>query len=170
MPKSLSSHPSTENTSRSSQIIGWTLVLLWCGFIFFMSAHTGNDLDNGSGLVATVKAWLQTALSPFFGPKSDVVSILGHFSEYLVLGTLLAHALSHHPSLSSGILVVSALALGSFYGATDELHQILVPGRFCDVADWITDTLGCAVGILIFMGLRTLRHKRKSSSVQQPKH
>ena len=161
-----SQHSSSSNkaASRKIQIISWALVILWCMFIFFMSAHTGNDLDHGSGLVATVKAWLQTILTPLFGPGSDMASVLGHFSEYLILGALLAHAFSRHPSLSIGVLVVGALALGSFYGITDELHQIFVPGRLCDIADWITDTLGCAVGIAGFLGVRTLYRKRKISA------
>lgn len=153
-------HNDSKRSLRPVQIVAWILVIFWCACIFFMSAHTGNDLDSGSGFIATVKAWLQTLLTPLFGAESDVASVLGHFSEYLVLGALLTHALRYSPSLSTGALIAIALALGSFYGVTDELHQIFVPGRVCDVADWITDTLGCAVGILGFVGLRAANRRR----------
>lgn len=130
-----------------------------------MSAHTGNDLDSGTGFIATVKAQLQALLVPLFGPDNDAASVLGHFCEYMVLGALTAHAFSATPTLnlrqplSAGLLFVCALIFGSFYGATDEIHQIFVPGRVCDLADWITDTLGCAVGILGYLGIKAWRKR-----------
>lgn len=144
------------------QILAWGLVALWCGFIFFMSAHTGNDLDNGSGFVAAIKKQIQMLLTPLFGPDTDIASVLGHFCEYVVLGMLLAHAL--HWPLAQGTLFICALALGSLYGMTDELHQIFVPGRVCDVADWITDTLGCATGIGGYLALRSRRKRKRLSN------
>ena len=37
---------------------------------------------------------------------------------------------------------------GSAYGAIDEFHQYFVPGRDCNVWDWIADTLGVFLGAL----------------------
>jgi VanZ family protein len=31
------------------------------------------------------------------------------------------------------------------YGGTDEIHQYFVPGRSCDVFDWIADIVGAAI-------------------------
>ena len=42
-------------------------------------------------------------------------------------------------------LLLTALA-ASAYGATDEVHQYFVPGRNCNVWDWIADTLGAIIG------------------------
>jgi len=41
---------------------------------------------------------------------------------------------------------VVLLAIGALYGMTDELHQMFVPGRQPDIADWIADILGVAIG------------------------
>ena len=41
-----------------------------------------------------------------------------------------------------GKLALVAVALASLYAVTDEFHQSFVPGRMCDPADWLTDTLG----------------------------
>lgn len=46
-------------------------------------------------------------------------------------------------------LVFFAVAAASLYGVTDEIHQLFVPGRFCDPADWLVDTLGALTGALI---------------------
>ena len=40
---------------------------------------------------------------------------------------------------------------GSAYGAIDEFHQYFVPGRDCNVWDWIADTLGAFLGALAMM-------------------
>ena len=118
----------------------------WAAFIFFMSAHTGTDFD-GEGLVAQVKRWLVSLAAPVFGPETDVVSVAGHFCEYVVFGALLFVALHvTRPAARRGMLMLAAIALASAYGVTDEFHQLFVPGRFCDPADWLTDTLGATVG------------------------
>ena len=128
----------------------WGAVALWAAFIFFMSAHTGSDLDDGSGLVAQVKRWLSALAAPVFGPDTDVVSVAAHFSEYVVLGVLLFVALwQTRPDARRALLVSAAIGLASLYGASDEFHQLFVPGRLCDPADWLTDTLGAALGVAV---------------------
>jgi VanZ family protein len=47
-------------------------------------------------------------------------------------------------------LLLTTLA-GSAYGAIDEFHQYFVPGRDCNVWDWIADTLGAFLGALAIM-------------------
>jgi len=124
--------------------------------IFLASAHTGADLDDGTGLLSEVKRWLFLQLSPLFGPQFDP-SPIGHFCEYLLLGAFLSRALSHH--LHGPQVMLVALLLASFYGATDEFHQLFVEGRSCDPWDWVVDTAGAALGILIVkLWARSRRH------------
>ena len=44
------------------------------------------------------------------------------------------------------IALLAALAIGSLYGITDEWHQLFVPSRSCDPADWAVDTVATLVG------------------------
>ena len=138
-------------TRRAKLVAAWGAVALWAAFIFLMSAHTGSDLDDGSGLVAQIKRWLSALAAPVFGPDTDVVSVAAHFSEYVVLGALLFVALCACNALGTdalwALLVAAAIGLASLYGASDEFHQLFVPGRLCDPADWLTDTLGAALGV-----------------------
>lgn len=46
--------------------------------------------------------------------------------------------------------VAFAVACASLYGATDEIHQLFVPGRSADPADWLTDTCGALLGSVLF--------------------
>jgi VanZ family protein len=36
--------------------------------------------------------------------------------------------------------------VSSLYGVIDEVHQFYVPGRDCNVWDWLADTLGAFLG------------------------
>ena len=44
-------------------------------------------------------------------------------------------------------------AAASVYGVTDELHQYFVPGRNCNVWDWIADAGGSVLGAAIAAAL-----------------
>jgi len=62
---------------------------------------------------------------------------LAHLLTYAVLAWLLR---------KSGLPFFWAATLAIFYGASDEWHQSFVPGRFCDAADLLADSIGAVVG------------------------
>lgn len=126
--------------------VRWCLVAAWAAFIFFMSAHTGSSLS--SGFFATVRQWGEALLNGIFGYHEDPFSPVCHFLEYLVLGVLLSNAMA--PGGRWGRVFLVAVVLASAYGVTDEIHQLLVPGRMCDPADWAVDTAGAALGAAVF--------------------
>lgn len=43
-------------------------------------------------------------------------------------------------------IMLACAALASLYGIVDEVHQYFVPGRSCDIFDWIADSLGAVLG------------------------
>jgi VanZ family protein len=75
---------------------------------------------------------------------------LQHTAAYAVGGFLIARALGGG---WRGALL--AAALGSLYGASDEVHQLFVRNRSSDVVDWMADTLGMLAGA----GLWQLHHR-----------
>ena len=42
-----------------------------------------------------------------------------------------------------------ALLFGATYAIIDEFHQLLIPGRSCDIKDWIADVIGISLGLLV---------------------
>jgi len=75
-----------------------------------------------------------------------------HFIAYVALAAAVGLWFSKKiwakkPMLSFLICVAAASA----YGAVDEIHQYFVPGRSCDIFDWIADTLGAATGAVVIM-------------------
>jgi len=47
--------------------------------------------------------------------------------------------------------VLLTTMVGSVYGAIDEIHQYFVPGRHCDILDWVANTIGSFLGALAMM-------------------
>lgn len=85
----------------------------------------------------------------------------GHFAEYAVLGGLLVFALTDTSR------VLAAVALASAYGVTDELHQLLVPGRMADPVDWAVDTAGAVVGAVVIAWLMRRSARRAARPARQ---
>ncbi|MFQ5751959.1 MAG: VanZ family protein [bacterium] len=108
--------------------------ILWAGLIFI-----------GSSLPST-------SLPSF---AKDIQDLVLHFIEYSIFGVFLA--LASVPSSNRrtwrGYLIVAAI--GIVYGASDEIHQKFVSGRYCEFADFVVDSGGIVFGLTLFvMGLR----------------
>lgn len=79
-----------------------------------------------------------------------------HFSKdklahFLVFG-LLATSILRTPKLRACQLhqLILAAVLASGYGAFDEFRQSLTPGRTVELADWIADTAGAIVAVIVY--------------------
>lgn len=132
------------------------------GVIFWMSANTGNSINHGMGIVSSLKALLSDTALRLFGHPIDV-SPIGHFTEYLIFGALVMNATRLHKPLAIAFAI--AIVIGSLYGVTDEIHQIFVPDRSCDPADWLVDTVATAIGaLMVFLFLRTKRPAGSSTN------
>jgi len=44
-----------------------------------------------------------------------------------------------------------AVAMVSLFGLTDEWHQSFTPGRYVEIADWVADTLGAIVAVMVYV-------------------
>ena len=80
---------------------------------------------------------------------------LVHVLEYGGLGVLWARALGSTSRFRGALRGGSmALMLGMVVGASDEVFQAGVPGRQSSVFDFLADTLGLALAVLIYLGAR----------------
>lgn len=82
-----------------------------------------------------------------------------HFIAYCGLAILLSLALyfQKRSILISSKAFLFALLFILAYGAVDELHQIFIPGRYCDFYDWLADSSGGILGIgIVFLFVRKI--------------
>ncbi len=96
--------------------------------------------------------WALLVLTLTSIPNPSVPSVPGgdkaaHAIMYGVLGGLAAFALVgiRRPVLAHAAALVGIAALA----ALDEWHQLYIPGRSADVADWMADVIGATVALIL---------------------
>ena len=82
-----------------------------------------------------------------------------HFAFYAVLGFLWVRAATEGKKARFCFALWSSLLFASLFAALDELHQLLIPGRFADFADFIANVVGLIAGVFVF---KILFNKRLS--------
>lgn len=145
-------------------VASWLAVVVVAALIFYMSVHTGDELDSSSGIITLIREWLKQAAFTLFGSAVDI-SPLGHFAEYFLFGIVLTNALRLHIPLRKAALI--ALLIASTYGITDEIHQLFVPQRSADPLDWVVDTIAAGLACLL---TAVLLMRRSHVNHTQSKH
>ena len=119
------------------------LVIIWMIFIFIMSVFDSNESANQSNLFVNFISKLFDITN--IQMLSFIVRKLAHFTEYLILGILVSNWLSNYNSRLYLNIIICAI-----YAISDEVHQLFVPGRSCEVRDMLIDIFGAIAGILLF--------------------
>lgn len=102
----------------------WWAPALWAGVILAATSIPGPELPRVPG-------------------RAD---LFAHLALYGVLGWLLARAAGTvRPASLAGWV-----ALASAFGAADEWHQQFIPGRSASADDWVADSLGAALGAIVY--------------------
>jgi len=139
--------------------IAWILIALWCGGIFYMSSRTGTQSSSMSMFIVQE---LQRLIIALFGRlvvpvQEHLVRKAAHVFEYLILGMLLLSGFFSQKK--PGKSVIYSLLIGALYAASDETHQIFIPGRTASPLDVAIDTVGVLAGITLSFILLS-RHYR----------
>lgn len=103
-------------------------LVLWSCLIFALSSVPGGNYPQVSF------------------PYADKVV---HGLLYLVLGLFSAFYFA-----GTGFGLAGAVMYGLLFGASDELHQILVPQRSCSMGDWLADAVGIFLGTGLFLVIK----------------
>ncbi len=87
-------------------------------------------------------------------------STLEHMAEFFILGVFMYRALK--ATKVGRFSLELAVLLGSFYGFTDEFHQLFVPGRVCSPLDLVFDIIGCVIGVLLMRLVVSVRRIKQT--------
>jgi VanZ family protein len=113
---------------------------------------------------AIAYAFLIFVVSSFPSLKSPDIGLsfedkIYHVLEYGIFGVLLQRC-----TKASGFRIpLTVFAIGALYGASDEIHQLFVPGRQCELFDFLADAVGVAFGQFFFLGRQYLQKSRKKN-------
>jgi VanZ family protein len=81
-----------------------------------------------------------------------------HFSAFFVLAILLNLALIYQRKsyLLFKNASIATIIITLSYGAFDEIHQLYISGRYADFRDWLADSSGVIVGIILLNLLKNI--------------
>ena len=149
------------------RILLWVLLLLNMAIIFALSSKTAAESTVTSDAVLAKPMEVYEAFHPekvgnekVYWWFQFIVRKAAHVAEYAALcvwatGLVCAYRVRFAYSLGCGFT--------AFYAATDELHQLLVPGREGKITDWLFDCLGALVGLLIvYLIIRMVRKRTEA--------
>ena len=140
----------------------WLLVALMVSFIFSNSAASAGT---SNGMSLTVSEWVRPVLNTVgLHPETDflnfVIRKLAHFSEYALLGCLIAIAYRLQPW--SWMKSKAALLPFFIIPVLDENLQRFSAGRSCELRDMLIDSAGMAAGMfLAIVLLGIIGHQKK---------
>lgn len=136
----------------------------WAVVIFSFSAQDGNESSGLSGKILT-------ALYSLFGysPSAESIKVMSfcirkaaHMTEFGLLGLLVLNAL-YRGFGSFRSIWTSAFAVASAYAATDEIHQLFVPGRSGQFTDWMIDSAGILLWMLAAWAIIRIYSSRRAN-------
>jgi len=130
----------------------WVPLLLWMSVIFGASTGLGTPAHT-SRFVRPFLLWLDPHMSEeTIELVHHCIRKTAHAVEYAILGFLVWRVVHSTPALashSSAHHFRLALLLAALYAATDETHQLFVPGREAAVRDVLLDTCGAGFGLTL---------------------
>lgn len=88
-----------------------------------------------------------------------------HLGLYLVLFFVTYFSFSNQKSfvLLNRFPLFMSFLFTTIYGASDEIHQYFVKGRTCDFYDWVADTIGALIALLIIYYFKKSRSEKNNS-------
>jgi VanZ family protein len=90
------------------------------------------------------------------GPDWEIKSVLYHYIVFFLFCFFLSISLIKGKNLN---LLLPILLICLFYAITDEIHQIFVPNRACDIFDFLIDSMGIFSSELLYLSNIYLRRK-----------
>lgn len=118
--------------------------------IFIMSSFDATESTNQSNFIVNI-------ITDIFKIEniellSFIIRKLAHFTEYLILGFLTINMLNKN-DISKKYLISIIICI--IYATSDEIHQIFVPGRACQIRDVLIDSIGSITGVYLYKLINT---------------
>lgn len=139
-------------------ILKWGLVILLMLIIFYFSNQSSNaSSTTSSGIVKNIFDLFNLKDVFVFDAFHTLIRKMAHFSIYLLLGFLVYNALFNKKVSSINVLLYSILIV-CLYSISDEIHQLFIIGRSCEVRDILIDTIGGSIGSLLYYFYTKLKY------------
>lgn len=153
---------------KKSVIFLLLLSLIWMFVIFYFSSQPAEESTETSLMVGTAIG--QVVVPGFSELPSSKQREYAESIEFPVRKAAHATEFAGLGVLYTGVMICLqrkrywqlGWLFGTIYAATDEFHQLFVPGRSGQMQDVMLDGVGCLLGCLI-VGILYDRHKEKTT-------
>ena len=129
------------------------LLLLWMGLIFYLSAQPAAESSATSGSTALLLYRLYRLLGLHGASEADFLETYmrlirksAHLIEFMILGILVSINIREYKTKH---VVLWSLLLSGIYAISDELHQLFVTNRSCEITDMLIDCAGAFLGVFL---------------------
>ncbi len=134
------------------------LSVLIMSLIFYFSAQNATQSAKTSSkvIIGMVKVLNKDYNDLTAEEQKDIVSKyqfavrkLAHFSLFASLGFFVMLSIITYEKVRLSLRIIMSFCISAIYAASDEIHQLFVVGRSCELRDFFIDFFGCSLGILI---------------------
>ncbi len=144
--------------------LGWLpAVLLMLGIFYFSSQPATVSGTLSGGIAYRLVSLAEEMTGQEWGEEKKLeisrqidfpIRKLAHLTEYALLGVALANWRRRY---------VFTQLVGSLYAASDEIHQLFVPGRAGRIGDVLIDSVGVLLGWGVFIVIMRIIGRKKGS-------
>jgi VanZ family protein len=157
------------NTGKKKLILILLITIGWMIVIFLLSSQpavTSNNLSKSvTRIVDSAVDHVKTAETGIAATKgrtdisNDAIRDYAHASVFLVLAFLVYLALTTATGLKGLKAAAVTFVLCALYAASDEIHQLFVLGRACELSDFARDCAGILSSLVIIAILHINREE-----------
>ncbi|HQM39950.1 MAG TPA: VanZ family protein [Clostridia bacterium] len=152
-------------------------MIIWMIVIFILSAQNADESSGTSGsllsfiLKITYPGYKQMNNAEQFIILEAYQHVIRKFAHFFIFGILGALAVNAYKSLrlkNNGHVILLSFVTCVIYAVLDEVHQIFVPGRSCEIMDIVIDSSGAFIFIAITIFIFYLIDAKKSRHMEKP--
>lgn len=134
------------------------LVIVWMITMFLFSNQQGTGSSSTSRKASEIvvnimnikKQYTDLEKEEIVKQLEPIVRKLAHYVLYAIGGILIANCVYQFVINENRLILTSAI-IGMLYSISDEMHQLIIPGRSGNIKDVIIDSIGILTGIALFL-------------------
>jgi VanZ family protein len=157
-----------KNKNKIMHYINILLVILCMLTIFLFSCENAEKSTERSDAIINSIINVSSSENNFTVDNTEtgditIVTIVrkcAHFFEFFLLGFLVVNLFKDYKKLNFKRILLCILFC-CIYAVSDEIHQLFVDGRSCELIDVLVDTSGSSVGALFYYFLYSNVNKTK---------
>lgn len=156
--------------TKKEKIITIILIIAWMTLVFYFSNQVSEDSSKLSGgITQAILNFFHLLDGSTYEQQLAIetaIRKLAHYSIYTLGGILILLHVNLYNFKTNKKVIITWL-IGTAYAVTDEVHQLFIQGRSCEIKDICIDSLGVITGIIILLIILNCRKRRLRRYVKE---